>query len=284
MYFMIDSSGSMTGSPWQQETQALSTFWSDPTSAGIAAALRFFPYNDTCVAVEPQCLGDVYVKPAVPWGDLPAQASLLNAEMVARVPAGCTPTQEALNGVLRGAQARQIAQPGRASVAVMISDGAPCCGDCPVETDFGLGAIAAGYLGGTPSIRTFTLSVAPAASAVMTAIALSGGTQHAYDATDAVVFVSSLKAIHLAAIPCDVDLPGGTVNPNLVAVEYVAGGMPPATKLAHVDSEAQCMANDGWYFNNNTTPTRIVLCPGICSTAKSDALGKVMIATGCSSP
>ena len=45
MYFMIDRSGSMSGNPWTDEKSALNTFWNDAGSAGITAALRFFPYS-----------------------------------------------------------------------------------------------------------------------------------------------------------------------------------------------------------------------------------------------
>jgi hypothetical protein len=278
MYFMIDRSGSMSGTPWTQEGNALNAFWTDPNSTGITAALRYFPISDSCVSQDPQCSGNAYVNPIVNWGLLPANAAALSASFAATGTNGCTPTQEALNGVLKGSKQRQIQQPGHVVVAVMVSDGAPCCGDCPDETAAGMGAIAQTFYNGTPSIRTFALYVAAAASDVMTQIASGGGTNQAYDATNTQNFINALKAIQGTAIPCDFDMPvpdAGLVDLKQVTLD--TGGTP----INKVDDASLCGANGGWYFDNNTAPTKITLCPVTCTTLKADPSAKVNVSLGC---
>ncbi|MBI5533526.1 MAG: VWA domain-containing protein [Deltaproteobacteria bacterium] len=278
MYFMIDRSGSMSGPPWTQQANALAAFWNDPASAGITAALRFFPQKDTCGGVDSTCSGNTYVTPQVAWGLLPGNAAALNGAVNATSPTACTPTQEALNGVLKGSKQRQIQQPGHVVVAVLVSDGEPCCTDCPVETASGLGQIAADFFNGTPSVRTFTLYVASVASAVMTSIAQGGGTNQSYDATNTQNFIAALKAIQGSAIPCDFDMPvpdGGSVDPAQVKLEYQGQPITP------VSGQAQCGANGGWYFDNQTDPKKIFLCPATCNLLKADPNAKVNISLGC---
>jgi hypothetical protein len=278
MYFMIDRSGSMAGTAWNNQAAALSTFWNDPKSAGITAALRFFPYMDACQAVEPTCSGNAYVTPLVPWGLLPGHAAALNAGVASTGTTGCTPTQEALNGVLKGSKTRQLQQMGHVVVAVIVSDGAPCCGDCPIESASGLGQIAATYFNSTPSIRTFALYVATSATAVMTSIAQGGGTNQAHDATNTQNFINALQAIQGSAIPCDFDMPipdVGIVNPANVTLEYQ--GVP----IPKVANQAACGVNSGWYFDNDTNPTKIFLCQTTCTVLKNDPSAKVNVSLGC---
>ena len=281
MYFMIDRSGSMgsgSSSPWASQANALSAFWTDPKSAGITAALRFFPLLETCGGVDTTCSGNAYITPLVPWGVLPGNATALNAAVAATSTTACTPTQEALNGVLKGSKARQIQQPSHVVVAVIVSDGEPCCGDCPIESSGGLGQIASDYYNKTPSIRTFALYVASSASSVMSAIAQGGGTNQAYDATNTQNFLAALQAIQGSAIPCEFDMPvpdAGIVNPAQVTLEYQNQPIPK------VADQTACGINSGWYFDNNTDPTKIFLCQATCTILKTDPTAKVNVSLGC---
>jgi hypothetical protein len=275
MYFMIDRSGSMSGSPWTQETNALKTFWGDTGSAGITAALRFFPYDDSCSPMDPSCTGNLYVTPEVAWGVLPGNAAALGQAMDATDTMGCTPTEEALKGALKGCKQRQIQQPNHVVVAVIVSDGQPT--DCDTSAA-GLKSLAQTYFNGTPSIRTFALYVASVASTVMTAIANGGGTSTAYDATNTQNFINALKAIQGTAIPCDFDMPvpdAGVVDPAQVKLTY------QGTPINKLDDETQCGANGGWYFDNNIDPKKITLCPATCTVLKADPSAKMDISLGC---
>ncbi len=284
MYFMIDRSGSMKGNPWIQQGLALSEFFSAQGSTGISVALQYFPLKDDFTAMDLQCSGQAYVSPFVDWGVLPAHAAALDAAYATIVPAGNTPTQEALNGVLKGARARQLLLPDHVVVAVMVSDGAPCCnGTCPVEDATGIGQIAASFFNGQPSVRTFAIYVAADASDVMTQIAVQGGTTQAYNATGGnLALLNALKAIQGTAIPCEFPMPqpdAGIVNPDQVTMEYVSGGA--SSPVPRVDNANLCGPNGGWFYDVNADPSKLLLCPATCSTMKADPNAKVSISLGC---
>lgn len=283
MYFMIDRSGSMAGNPWIQQGQALSAFFHAPGSAGITVAMRFFPITDDFSAKDPGCTGDSYIKPLVNWGVLPGWANALDTAYSNVIPNGGTPTQEAIIGVLKGALARQIAFPQHVVVAVMVSDGAPCCTTCPVESASGIGQIAAGYLNGAPSIRTFAIYVSAQANDVMTAIAVQGGTGQAFNATGGTqALLDALKTIQGTAIPCEFDMPvaeAGIINPDQITLDYMSGGNK--TPVGRVDNQNLCDVNGGWYYDNNASPSKILLCPATCTTMKADPMAKVNISLGC---
>ena len=229
---------------------------------------------------------NAYATPLVPWSVLPGQAATLAAAISNTSPNGCfTPTQEAINGVLKGALTRQNSQPDHVVVAIIVSDGEPCCGDCDVESAAGIGAIAGQYYNGTPSIRTFAIYVASASNQVMTQIAQQGGTGQAYDATgSSQAFVDALKSIRGSAIPCDLYMPQssqGSVDPDQVSLSYLPGGSSNPIGFPRVGDSGACGGGDGWYYDNDANPSRIFLCPTTCATMKADPNAKVSISLGC---
>lgn len=295
LYIMADRSGSMdnyeTPSRWQNLSAALNAFFGDPQSAGLFVALRFFPLNDNCGPMDGACSGNAYATPLVPFGDLPGNQGPLANAISSTTPDGCfTPTQEALNGVLKGALQRQLAEPLHVVSAVIVSDGEPCCGDCPGEDAGTIGAIAQGYANpqpGTPAIKTFAIYVADVASDVMTAIAHQGGTGSAYDATAGQQsFIDALNAIRGSMLACEYKMPeadAGNVNPELIQVAYTPGGATEGAPLVRYMDKSSCgTAGDGWYYDNNDTPTKIVMCDDTCDKLQNDEHGRVDILVGCS--
>ena len=287
LYIMADRSGSMKNdNRWTNQSNALNAFFADSQSQGLFVALRFFPLDDSCDPQDSSCSGNAYATPLVPWGELPSHASTLTAAVGATTPEGCfTPTQEAINGVLKGAYQRQTQEPMHVVAAVIVSDGTPCCGDC-IEDPAQLGQIAAGYANGTPPIKTFAIYVADVASEVMSAIAHDGGTGTAYDATGGQqAFIDALNDIRGSMLACEYKMPetdAGKINPELVQVEYTPGGATEAQKVEQVDDLASCVGGQGWYYDDNDNPTRLIMCPGTCETLQNDENGKVQILLGCS--
>lgn len=287
LYIMADRSGSMTtDNRWGNQSSALNAFFNDPQSAGLFIALRFFPLDDYCSPQDGSCSGDAYANPLVPWGELPAHASTLSQAIYATTANGCfTPTQEAINGVLKGAYARQVAEPQHVVAAVIVSDGEPCCGECE-ESPSALGAIASHYANGTPPIKTFAIYVADDASDVMTAIAHDGGTGVAYDATGGQqAFITALNDIRGSLLACEYKMPvaeAGIVNPELIQVEFTPGGATEGEEINRVDDAGQCAGGDGWYYDDNTSPTKIIMCPTTCDKLQNDENGRVDILVGCS--
>ena len=76
---------------------------------------------------------------------------------------------------------------------------------------------------------------------------------------------------HASRIACDVAIPmppdGSVVDPTRINV--VLNGAT-RTLLGNVANAAACSASGGWYYDNNTSPTRVILCPSSCDRAQSE--------------
>ena len=72
----------------------------------------------------------------------------------------------------------------------------------------------------------------------------------------------------------------GAPDWNQVKVEYSAGGTPPPVLIPKVSSSAQC-SGDGWYYDNNTNPTQVNLCPATCTKVQADPKAKIDLLLGC---
>jgi hypothetical protein len=84
-------------------------------------------------------------------------------------------------------------------------------------------------------------------------------------------------------IACDIPMPdppaGKTINLNQVSLEVVPS-TGAAQKIQHVSDASQC-ASGGWYYDNNTKPTRIILCPSTCTFAQGLTDAKLGVGLGC---
>lgn len=85
------------------------------------------------------------------------------------------------------------------------------------------------------------------------------------------------------SIACELPVPeaggGGALDPNDVALRFVPEGGAP-TSLARVQDATQC-AGEGWHYDDNTTPTKLVFCPQTCNTVQTNPSAKVDIVIGC---
>jgi len=123
MYFMVDVSGSMSGSNITALKNGLTNFFNDAQSAGLGAAAQRFPiakYNDP---YDETCDQNAYAKPAVPWAQLP------NAPLVSWInslnASGYTPTIPALNGSVQACHDRLTTMPTHKCAVVLVTDGMP---------------------------------------------------------------------------------------------------------------------------------------------------------------
>lgn len=84
-------------------------------------------------------------------------------------------------------------------------------------------------------------------------------------------------------LPCVFDIPappdGEALDPTHVNFVYTPTGGNPIT-LPNVGSMAGC-TGDGWYYDNPSNPTQIIVCPQTCTTLQGDATGTVSVAFGC---
>src|SRR5262249_14585539 len=81
---------------------------------------------------------------------------------------------------------------------------------------------------------------------------------------------SGLELSCTFAIPPPPD--GEALDPSKVNFVYTPAGGSPMT-IANVGSMAGCGAGGGWYYDNPTAPTQIIVCPATCTTLQHDPMG-----------
>jgi hypothetical protein len=106
---------------------------------------------------------------------------------------------------------------------------------------------------------------------------------NAGDGTSGAPLVEALKQIQGTAIGCSFAIPtpeAGTVDKNQVKVEYRPGGTGAAQQLTKVANAGACTGG-GWYYDNDTSPTTVNLCPASCTTVQADPSAKLDVLFGC---
>jgi hypothetical protein len=98
-------------------------------------------------------------------------------------------------------------------------------------------------------------------------------------------FLDAMNAIRGTALSCTYTIPvptQGTFDKNLVNVQYTPGGGGPVQTIGKVNDQASCPPGGmAWYYDNNTTPTLIHLCPDTCGVVSVDTMGQINIILGC---
>lgn len=318
MFVMLDRSGSMNApqmemgtkgdcnvgqnvnSRWCRAINALSSYFNSPAATGHAAALQFF------MLANGQCNGTGYNVSFVPGaggGYVTLPSTAFDATLNFVDPQGLTPTEGALRGIVgyTGLPANQRA--GRITIGVLITDGDPTVGLCDANLT-NLSAILQNHYNAT-GIRTFVVGMTGATFANLESIAAGGNAPLHADTVGAIAdacgngagpcrhwnvgdgngnaLAEAMKQIQGAAIACQYTMPTpsfGVVNPNDVVVEYLQNGVPPAKKLTRVSNAAACVA-DGWYYDNNASPTTIHLCGAQCTSVQADVGAKINVQLGC---
>jgi hypothetical protein len=82
-------------------------------------------------------------------------------------------------------------------------------------------------------------------------------------------------------ITCTYAVPATAVDPKSVNIQITIGGM--TRDVGKVANVAACGSLGGWYYDNEMTPTMIILCPQTCSEAKADNNANVQVLYGCPS-
>lgn len=235
--------------------------------------------NDSCDIAD-------YEAPDVAIAELPGVAASITASMAAHSPAGGTPTAPALQGAINRAGLHAASNPNHVVIAVLATDGDPT--SCTPTDIPGIQALAAGGFNATPSIITFVIGVGDL-EADLDAIAQAGGSNAAFivDTTQDVEqqFIEALEQIKGTALGCAYAIPVpsmGTPDFDKVNVEWTPPGGEPEL-FPYVAGPSQCPANGhGWYYNDVSDPTQILLCPYSCSEVEEGSEGgKIRIVLGC---
>lgn len=256
LFFLVDRSGSMAGSNWDGVTQALSSFYSDPTWAGLEAALTYMPApqaNDQNI-----CDPLVYQTPAVLPGPLPQNAPALTGSLASTSPTGSsTPLHGALQGALSVAVGYRAAHPAQSVAVVLIADGDP--NGCPGNQNdiLEIAQLAASALSFN-GVRTYVYPVMGAPG--LEPIAIAGGTGQPFASFDDL-------AAHGGA--CDFVLPpppdpNQPIDPAMINVQIVLGGQGMPVLLPHAQDEQDCAGGPGWYYLPGSPPPGFRLCDASC--------------------
>lgn len=292
--FGFDRSGSMgkgdedwhdQSLKWDPIAAATSAFFADPASAGLSAALKFFPDSDE---EDERCDPDRYANPEIPMTPLPSSDF---APALAAVPEedwiGGTPTLAVMSGLVTFVEEQRTSRPGRYAI-VLVTDGYPQdCDDSSIES---VAELAASVV---DSIPTYVIGVAnppfedaPDNVTNLAAIAEAGGTGQAFlidtgnPTQTSQDFRSAIDEIRGAAISCDVAIPepptGRVFDKEAVAVTYsVDNGSPNALVY---DPGCGGLA---WHYDDPETPARIVLCPDACQTVQAEAAATLAVNFAC---
>lgn len=269
--------------------QAIETFMLDPNSSGIGVGLGVLGQQEIGST---SCEATDYTLPLVEVGTLPDQATVLGEALDRLEPTGETPTGPALRGACEYARDYRITAPEHQVSLLLLTDGRPeapttCNGGngqcCPSLDD---AVVAADECRNQIGIRTYVLGVGPLLDN-LDQIAASGGTERAYLVNGGDVGEEVLTALNrirgAAAIPCELALPeppaGGALALDSVNLDY-AGDDCQITPFSSVRSADQCGDDDGWYYDDPSSPQRIQLCPRSCNRVSGPG-GNLFYSVGC---
>ena len=295
--------GQSVNSKWCHSINALSDFFNSPQVVGTRAALNFF---STSVSGS-ECDGDTYSTAVVPLGT--GYLTLPNAQfdtaLSAKVPYNGTPTSGALKGMVKFTSNATNITAGRVRTQILITDGEPS--SCDTST-WGNNKIIDDHFKAT-GVRTFLVGMTGANFTWLEAVALGGnGALHATNVGtltgtcgngastcthwnigngEGDVLVEALKAIRKQAVSCTLTMPttdAGIIDPTKISLEYLPKGVAPGQVITRVTDASGCMADGatgGYYFDNNTAPKVMQLCPSTCTTAQADDKAKFNVLLGC---
>jgi hypothetical protein len=262
--------------------EAMDLFLHDPESAGIGFGIGYFgymPVGDT------SCDEGDYEDAAVDVGL--GQADAIVASLEQAEPTGETPTGAAIRGACTYAVNQRRANPERALVILLVTDGIPetPASNCGASLEDAVEAATACSQTGTNPIKIYVLGVGRALQN-LDQIAAAGGTERAYLVEGGNVAVSVLEALNAirsaAAIPCQLTIPesrSGELDYNQVNVGLCdAGGTPRPTY--YVENESGCGADGGWYYDDPTNPESIRLCNVSCETVSQPG-ASLFYSVGC---
>ena len=284
MVIGLDTSFSMDfDDKWTNVKSALESFVTNPSYADLGIGLQFFPIRKQCSVPDYQAL-------AVTLGPEAQVSAPIMQALDSQMMAGGTPTVPLLQGLIAYLQAHP--DPTRKPVIVLATDGvpddaciSPVAGETPNTLDNAIAVAAAAYAA-TPSISTFVIGVGSELTA-LNGIAQAGGTGQATlvdtGGNAQQQFLAALDAARRTAIPCDYAIPlGGSIDPATTNVVYAPDGAP-AQQFVFVGDATGCSqaTTNGWYFDDPTTPTKVILCGGACDMLKADDRGQVNVVFGC---
>jgi len=272
-----DANGDNTKTRWEPVTSAMKAFFADAQTAGVNAALHFFPVVERNQSV---CAPQAYRLPVVARTALPS--AVFASSIAKKSPEGGSPMVPAVTGAVDAAKRLAADSHGERAAIVLVTDGGPndCNSDYAAVRD-----LIAKAKAGSPSISTVVVAVGPEASN-LDVLAEAGGTQKAIvvspgdPAKAAQELRTRVAALQATVASCSVALPapaGHTVDRNAVTVTLTPGS-GPSTTLPYNEA---CAGNGGWHFSSSASPATVSLCDGSCHAFATDSKASVSVAFQC---
>jgi hypothetical protein len=240
--------------------------------------------TDACVATNN--------KAEVPIGTLPGVSQAIVSSLGMHAPVGFTPTYPALQAGYDYTKMWAAAHPDHKTILVLATDGDPTTCDATTNNvqTIASNLVTPANSGGQP-ILTFVIGVGASLTS-LNAIAQAGGTSQALivdtgSADPGGDFLAAMKKIGASpALGCQYMIPApssGAIDYSKVNVQLTPEGGTP-TVLRKVGNKAGCSPTDGgWYYDNNTTPTQIILCDSTCTAINNGTSVQVDVVLGCAS-
>jgi hypothetical protein len=287
---LVDRSESMSKEgKWSATKDALSAFFKDPKTAGLAVALQGFPDGDGG-----QCEWPTYAAPDVKAATLQASVDDPQEKELLKYLNGTTPSGTvsplyiALQGAFEWAKKHIDLNKGKVRPAVVvITDGIPEGCNEPVEK-----AKYDMLIGGALSalkVRTFVVAIkgGDLNLAKLNEIAAAGGTKAAYSVESVNInkeLLAALDQIQFNPVACEFDIPMTTkpVEADHTNICYSSGGSS-ATALGTAGKmdAAACGQGASWYLDDPSAPKKVVLCPLACAKVQADPKASIRLVFGC---
>ena len=263
---------------WPAVTSAIERFAAAPS--GSSVGLSLFPrFSSGGNAVA--CLADDYAAPDLPFG---TSADAFTALLGARKPRGNWLLQAPLEGALRYARTHAEANPDRQTLVALVTHGsdAYACSDDTFATANQLAALA---WAATPAVKTAVISLLPNLGALGTLAWAGGSRVYGINRRSPDAGSETVAALEEATAQCTYPVPE-TLPPAranlLLALQMRLGPAGAFSVIGRFDDAQHCAAGgDGWFFNNNQSPSRVSLCPATCRTMTMTPDSAVRLLVGC---
>jgi hypothetical protein len=296
MFVMFDSSGSMNeNGKWASAAAAFTSFFRAPSTAGLGVAFRFFGSNQpTAGCNDRECSIDACADPLIDIATLTAQPApadvhenaLVELMRSSRAVGGFgTPIYPALGGAVQWASEYAAENPDSNTAVLFVTDGEP--NGCNQD----IGAIAALAAAGwtQSSVRTYAVGLEGSNEAQLDRIAAAGNTEHGYfigaGASAEQDLLAALNEIRKSEIRCDLDIPAPTNGKPLdfgrVNVDYTPAPGAEPVSIGRVANAAECAGLEAWHYDDESAPTRIVLCETACNRVNADSNAELSVVLGC---
>jgi hypothetical protein len=297
LFIMLDRSASMamrvgpgTETRWSAVKSAIAGFVNQPEAAGIGIGVGYFGPSQDVIFGGQMCNSSTYSRAEVPIASLPQNAQPILDSLARNEPTSTTPTSAALQGSTDFCRGWAMSHPEHVVVNVFATDGEPA--DCD-QNPANILQIASGAYGGLPSIRTFAIGVGNdwtgdggPGRRLLDGIASAGGTRQAFVVSDADLvrqFLDALNRIRSTSLGCEYSIPdtmGRQPDYRRVNVWFTPRGSSPML-VPKVASSTDCGSRDGWHYDDDAKPTRILVCDATCRKLSGAVAARVEIQIGC---